>query len=160
MGNCIVCNQDSVTILRENPYCARHYVENEETECLHAYALTFSEEVKKGQADEKAKRIFTEILKRYPNILSRENEFGEYLTEDELADITERIRKLSPERMDMLWHRCGYIYANHEENYKALRKTDIETILRDAESAREKVWSLIAESHLDEVKKALAELEG
>ena len=160
MGNCIVCNQDSVTILRENPYCARHYVENEEKECLHAYALTFSEEVKKGQADEKAKRIFTEILKRYPNILSRENEFGEYLTEDGLEDITKRIRKLSPEKIDSLWHQCGYVYANHDKNLKALRKTDIEKILGDLDSAKEKVWSLIAESHLNEVKRNLAELGG
>ncbi len=160
MEKCEVCGRDSVIVLDGKPLCSKDYVDQDDEECLHWEAVRLNDEIKNGSTNTRSREILAEIMKKYPNILSRENEFGELITEDELAVITERIRKLKPEQMDALWHQCGYIFANPGASYKALREIDIKEILKNRESAMEKVWSLISETHLNDVEKALAELEG
>ena len=89
----------------------------------------------------------------------RENEFGETISENELAEIAKRFRKLSPEQIDEVWYRCGYIITDHEKDFKALRESDIDAIIAGLDSAKVKVWHLVAEAHLSDVKKALAAIE-
>jgi hypothetical protein len=89
----------------------------------------------------------------------RENEFGETISEEELEDIARRFRKLSPKQIDGVWYRCGFIIVDHEKEYKALRKSDMDDIVGGLDTAKEKIWHLIAETHISDVKKALAEME-
>jgi|WetSurMetagenome_2_1015567.scaffolds.fasta_scaffold72186_3 hypothetical protein len=89
----------------------------------------------------------------------RENEFGETMSEDELADMARRFRKLNPKQIDEVWYRCGFIITDHEKEYKALRKSDVEAITGGLDTAKEKVWNLISEVYISDVKKALAEME-
>lgn len=89
----------------------------------------------------------------------RENEFGETMSEEELAELAKRFRKLSQKQIDEVWYRCGFIITDHEKQYKALRKSDVDAITRGLDSAKEKIWHLIAETYISDVKKALAEME-
>lgn len=84
-----------------------------------------------------------------------ENEFGEHISEEELAAITERIRKLAPNQIDAIFHSCGFIFADHVKEFKALRKSDIDSIMGDIETAKKTIWDLINESRIEEVKSAL-----
>ncbi len=88
-----------------------------------------------------------------------ENEFGETVSEKELEEMAKRFRKLSPKQIDEVWYRCGFIITDHEKGFKALRKTDIEAIVKGLDTAKEKVWDLVLETHVSDVKKALAEME-
>lgn len=89
----------------------------------------------------------------------RKNEFGETISEKELDELARRFRKLSPKQIDEIAYRCGFIITDHEKEYKALRKSDVDAIVSGLDSAKEKIWGLLAETHLNEVKKALAERE-
>jgi hypothetical protein len=68
-------------------------------------------------------------------------------------------RKLSPKQIDEVWYRCGFIIKGHKKGYKALRKSDMDGIVGEFDTAKEKIWRLIAETRISGVKEALSETE-
>lgn len=83
-------------------------------------------------------------------------------TNDEIDELTKRIMKLPPEKIDELWLRCGFIFDRQiagSRGYKAVYDAFIETIKRDFESARELVAMFVDESDRNEVLKNLNDLE-
>ncbi len=87
------------------------------------------------------------------------NEYGEKITEKELAEFAKRVRKLPPEKIDELWFLCEFIFTEHEKNLKALRNEDIEKIKESLESAEEVVDYLLAETPIEMFKKNLEKVE-
>lgn len=88
-----------------------------------------------------------------------ENELREEISENELIEFSERVRKLSDEKIDELWRLCGFIISGREEKYKAIRQTDIDRIRESRDSAKKVVWNLIAETSRKDFKKNLARVE-
>ena len=91
--------------------------------------------------------------------MTRANEFGEEISEEELTNFAERARKLSDEKIDELWHLCQFISAEREEKFKAVAQYYIDRIRESLDSAKEMVWSLIAETPMEEFKKNLSKVE-
>lgn len=87
------------------------------------------------------------------------NEFGEKISEKELKELSQRIRRLSDEEIDELWHSCEFIYTYREEKFKAITQEYINKIKESLESAEDIVWNLVAESHIDNVKQNLSKIE-
>lgn len=88
----------------------------------------------------------------------RKNEFGEKITEEELDEFTERIRVLPDEKIDELWHLCGFVMEDRGEN-KAIREKDLEKIRKGPEDAKEVLWSLLSETKFEEFEKNLVKVE-
>ncbi len=87
------------------------------------------------------------------------NEYGEKISEKDLKDFAERVRKLSPEKIDELWFLCEFVYMDHEKNLKALRNEDIKQIKESLDSAKEVVDYLLAETPVEMFKKNLEKVE-
>lgn len=87
------------------------------------------------------------------------NEYGEKITEKELAEFAERVRKLPPEKIDELWFLCEFIYADREKGNKALSNEHIERIKESLESAEELVGYLLAETPVEMFRKNLEKVE-
>ena len=88
-----------------------------------------------------------------------QNEFGEEIAEEELTDWTERIRKLSDEKIDELWYLCGYIYTEREEKFKAMSQEYIDRIRESLDSAKLVVGWLWDETKTEEIRKNLSIVE-
>lgn len=87
------------------------------------------------------------------------NEYGEKITEKELAEFAERVRKLPPEKIDELWFLCEFVFMEHEKNLKALRNEDIKKIKESQESAEDVVDYLLAETPIGMFKNNLEKVE-
>lgn len=87
------------------------------------------------------------------------NEYGEKISEKELKDFAERVRKLPPEKIDELWFLCEFIYADREKENKAISNEYIERIKEDLESAEEAVDYLLAETPIEMFRKNLEKVE-
>lgn len=91
--------------------------------------------------------------------MKRVNEFKEELSEVELKYFVDRIRRLSDEKIDKLWHLCGFIISDRERKFKAIRQIDLDSMRNNLDSAKETVWNLIAETPVDTFKKNLSKVE-
>lgn len=88
-----------------------------------------------------------------------QNEFGEEISEEELTDWAERIRKFSDEKIDELWHLCGYVYAEREEKFKAMSQEYIDKIRESLDSAKNVVGNLWDECKTEDIRKNLSIVE-
>jgi len=91
--------------------------------------------------------------------MKRENEFREKLAEKELTNFSKIIRELSDEKIDKLWYLCSFIISDREEKFKAITQEYIDKIRKNLASAKEVVWSLIAETPVKEFTKNLSKVE-
>lgn len=87
-----------------------------------------------------------------------QNEFEDTITKEEMGALIERIRKLNDSSIDELWFRCGFVFEDKEQN-KALPKKAIEDILDSYEKAEDLVGMFFLETRLEEIRKALADIE-
>jgi hypothetical protein len=55
-------------------YCAKHYVESEDEECLFWDLYLMMEESQSRTLEEKSKRILAEIKRSYPNLIAKYEE--------------------------------------------------------------------------------------
>tara|TARA_Y100000310_G_scaffold94667_1_gene92418 strand:- start:30 stop:314 length:285 start_codon:yes stop_codon:yes gene_type:complete len=88
-----------------------------------------------------------------------QNEFGEEISDEELTDWANRIRKLSDEKIDELWHLCEYIYTEREEKFKAMAQEYIDRIRESLDSAKNVVGNLWDETKTEDIKKNLLMVE-
>ena len=89
----------------------------------------------------------------------RKNEFGEKITEDELANLAKRVVRLLDKEIDELWFSCGWVVKDHAQSFKSLRNIDLHHIRDSLDSAKEKVWDLLNESHIKEFRNNLSKIE-
>ena len=88
-----------------------------------------------------------------------QNEFREEISDEELTDLANRIRKLSDEKIDELWHLCEYIYTEREEKFKAIAKEYIDRIRESLDSAKIVVGNLWDETKTEDIRKNLSIVE-
>ncbi len=88
-----------------------------------------------------------------------ENEYGEKISEKELKEFAERVRKLPPEMADELWFLCEFIYTDREKGNKALSNEYIEQIKESLESAQEVIEYLLTKTPVGMFKKNLEKVE-
>jgi hypothetical protein len=98
------------------------------------------------------------------DIMIRENEYGDSISEEELIDFSNRVRKFSDNEIDELWYLCGYIYSEdlypyREKRFKAMAQEFIDRIMKNIDSAKEVIWNLICETRIEEFKKNLLKVE-
>ena len=69
MNKCEICGEKTYLILNNHAYCLKHYIENEEEECLywHFDSLMISR-------DPESKKVLKEIKKKYPHFQKRYKE--------------------------------------------------------------------------------------
>ena len=68
--------------------------------------------------------------------------------------------RLSDNKIDELWFLCGYIFSEHDKNFKALRKDDIKELRQDLDIAKEVLWErLLIETPIKDFKKRLERIE-
>ena len=91
--------------------------------------------------------------------MERINEFEEKISDNELAGYALRVRKLTDEQIDELWNLCSFIISGCEEKFKSIRQTDINDIRTSLDSSKEKIFSLIAETPIQEFKTNLSKVE-
>ena len=85
------------------------------------------------------------------------NEFDEELSEEELKEYTERIRRLLDEEIDELFYRLGFVVTDQEDGVKAIMKYHLAEIRSNGKSAM--VENLLMESSLDRFNGNLEEIE-
>lgn len=88
-----------------------------------------------------------------------QNEFGEEISDEELTDWANRIRKLSDEKIDELWFLCGYIYTEREEKFKAMAQEYLDRIRESLDSAKLVVGNLWDETKIEDIRKNLSVVE-
>lgn len=87
-----------------------------------------------------------------------QNEFDDKITKAELRGILERTRKLTPQAIDELWFRVGFAFEDRGSN-KALPAKAIEDMVKSDEAAENLLEMLFMESHLEDLRKTLADIE-
>lgn len=86
------------------------------------------------------------------------NEFGEIIKTEEIESIRDRVMKLSPENIDLLWSKCGWI--DSEKKYsRALPKEKIANIKVNKEMSLQYVTALLLETPKLEILNNLSEVE-
>jgi hypothetical protein len=88
-----------------------------------------------------------------------QNEFGEEISDKELTNWANRIRKLSDEKIDELWYLCGYIYTEKEEKFKAMSQEFLNRIRESLDSAKLVVGNLWVETKTEDIRKNLSIVE-
>ena len=69
---CDICGKDwSIKVDGKHIYCAKHYVENEDEECLYEDLAGITEGYQVGKSKESSKKILKEIKKKHPEFLKR-----------------------------------------------------------------------------------------
>ncbi|MDE1850855.1 MAG: hypothetical protein KGH54_03625 [Candidatus Micrarchaeota archaeon] len=89
---------------------------------------------------------------------SIENESDDVITKGELAAIAERMRKLTPQALDEFWFRNGFVFEDRGSN-KAVPKDGIRRMLGSQEECETMLQMLFMETHLEDLRKALADIE-
>ncbi|MDP7140743.1 MAG: hypothetical protein QF362_02395 [Candidatus Woesearchaeota archaeon] len=75
MDKCEICGKDwDIKVDGKHTYCAKHYVENEDKECLYWDVFHIMQGGKMGKSEDSSKRIFEEIKKKCPNHMKRYKE--------------------------------------------------------------------------------------
>ena len=80
------------------------------------------------------------------------NEFGESISVAEIKNLTKRVRKLAPEDIDLLWHRCAFSFER-ESDLKALSKNYINDIRRSNRLGQRAIEALLTETRKRESTK-------
>ena len=89
----------------------------------------------------------------------KQNEFGEEISDGELTDWANRVRKISDKKIDTLWYLCDYIYSEREDKSRAISQKYIDRIRESLDSARNVVGSLWDECRTEDIKKNLSIVE-
>lgn len=79
------------------------------------------------------------------------NEFGEKIEMKEIEKIAERIRKLPAKKIDLLWHKCGWVDSGKAQRNKALPNRKISKIMNSRSYARKFILALLHETPKSEV---------
>lgn len=96
-----------------------------------------------------------------------ENEFGNDIPDEQIKEIADRILKLSDEKKDELWFRCGFIYQKpnpailHEDknkNLKAIFDDELDDIKKYKEES-EVLMTFLLETPLEDVLSNLSKIE-
>jgi hypothetical protein len=87
------------------------------------------------------------------------NELEETISNKEIDEITQRIIKLTPKELDLLWHRCGYILSDRDFHHNALSQSYISKIKSGEKVAKTLVEALLLETPKKEVLKHLDKIE-
>ncbi|MDE1850942.1 MAG: hypothetical protein KGH54_04090, partial [Candidatus Micrarchaeota archaeon] len=75
-----------------------------------------------------------------------------------LSQLVSRIRKLPPKSIDELWYRNEFVFQDRGQN-KALPRKAIDDLLGSDSAAEELATMLFMETHLDDMRKHLADIE-
>ena len=87
------------------------------------------------------------------------NEFNEEITDDEVHRVASRLQRLPRQKIDEVWHRCGFILNNRAPDLKALSDQDVSAILGNILEAKERVSWLFQETPKEDVHFALETVE-
>ncbi len=72
MDKCEICGKDwDIKVDGKHVYCAKHYVENEDGECLYCDLNNIMQGMNVGKSEESSKKILAEIKKKCPNHLKK-----------------------------------------------------------------------------------------
>ncbi|MDE1827703.1 MAG: hypothetical protein KGH65_00885 [Candidatus Micrarchaeota archaeon] len=89
---------------------------------------------------------------------SIENESDDVITRGELAALAQRARKLTAQALDEFWFRNGFVFEDRGPN-KAVPKEGIARMLESQEECETMLQMLFMETHLDDLRKTLADIE-
>ena len=87
------------------------------------------------------------------------NEFGELIEASEVLKIAQRIMNLAPEKIDLLWYRCGWIDSVKTKGNKALSNKKIREIKKSTRLSKQHSLALFLETPKKEVLSELSDLE-
>ena len=87
-----------------------------------------------------------------------QNEFDDKLTKRELLELIGRIRGLGQEKIDEFWFRNGFVFEDRGGN-RAMPKKAVKDFMESDDKAEELLGMLFAETHLDDLRKQLADME-
>lgn len=87
------------------------------------------------------------------------NEFGEQVSEEEIVAFSNRIRALSINAIDSLWHLCNWCDETKEDDNKALPQSRILSIKQNNSEAIRQTKNLLTETPVKQFLEALKSLE-
>ncbi|MGI0141951.1 MAG: hypothetical protein ACREBF_04885 [Candidatus Micrarchaeales archaeon] len=87
-----------------------------------------------------------------------ENEFDDFISKKELAELASRVMKLTPQAVDDFWFRNGFVFEDRGNN-KAVPKSGVKKMLESHEECETMIEMLFMETHLDDLRKNLADIE-
>ncbi|MDE1825098.1 MAG: hypothetical protein KGH61_02815 [Candidatus Micrarchaeota archaeon] len=86
------------------------------------------------------------------------NEFDDSITKREISELIGRIRNLGLGKIDEFWFRNGFVFQDKGSN-RAMPKKAIKDFIESDDKAEELLGMLFAETHLEDLRKQLADME-
>lgn len=87
------------------------------------------------------------------------NEFNEIIEDKELTEIMDRIQKLTPDKIDLLWYNCGWIDSEKSNNNRAFSLEKMDQLKTDKNKLKQYTISLLLETPKREFLKNLFSVE-